>query len=489
MTVNKTTGYLVSLVHELCGNPKEIEWIEFKHNNADPDEIGQQISALANAAALCGKASGYLVWGIEDKTHNIIGTSFSSTAAKVGNEELENWLLRLLEPKTHLRFSEFKINNFPVVLLEITRAPHHPVRFKGDEFIKIGSYTKRLKDFPEIERKLWQIFDGKTFEEEVAADNLASDEVLRLLDYPTYFERLNLPLPDNRDRILEALENDAMISRSEISKWNVLNLGAILFARKLSDFKSLKRKTIRVIVYRKNDRTETIKEHEEISGYANGFENLINYINNVLPANEIIEQALRKNVTMYPELAVRELVANAIIHQDFFISGTAPMIEIFKDRIEITNPGTSLIETSRLLDSPPRSRNEALASFMRRIGICEERGSGVDKVVQETEKYQLPAPVFEIAGENTRVVLFSHQPMNRMDKKDRIRACYLHACLKYVTRDYMTNSSLRERFGIDPKNSAVASRIIKDALEAGLIHPYDTEASKKFIKYIPSWAK
>ena len=126
---------------------------------------------------------------------------------------------------------------------------------------------------------------------------------------------------------------------------------------------------------------------------------------------------------------------------------------------------------------------------MRRIGICEERGSGVDKVVQQTEIHQLPAPVFETAGENTRVVLFSHQPMNRMDKNDRTRACYLHACLKYVTRDYMTNSSLRERFGIDPKNSAIASRIIKDALEAGLIHPYDPDASKKYIKYVPFWAK
>ena len=95
---------------------------------------------------------------------------------------------------------------------------------------------------------------------------------------------------------------------------------------------------------------------------------------------------------MYPELAVRELVANAVIHQGFSLRGTGLMIEMFADRMEITNPGEPLIQTERFIDSPPRSRNEALASFMRWVGVCEERGSGFDKVVSMTELYQLPAP-------------------------------------------------------------------------------------------------
>jgi len=107
-------------------------------------------------------------------------------------------------------------------------------------------------------------------------------------------------------------------------------------------------------------------------------------------------KALRKDIPMYPELAVREVVANAIIHQNFFLQGTSPMIEIFDDRMEVTNPGTPLIETKRFIDSPPISRNEKLASFMRRIGVCEERGSGFDKIVYQTEYYQLPAPEIEV---------------------------------------------------------------------------------------------
>lgn len=248
-----------------------------------------------------------------------------------------------------------------------------------------------------------------------------------------------------------------------------------------------KRKAVRVIVYKGSGRVDTIREQKGNKGYASGFEGLIQFINTLLPMNEVIEKALRKNVTMYPEISVRELVVNAIIHQDFYITGAGPMIEIFDDRMEITNPGKPLVATDRFLDSPPRSRNEMLASFMRRIGVCEERGSGIDKVIFQTELYQLPAPVFETTDDNTRAILFSHKSFSDMNREDRIRACYQHSCLKYVSRQYMTNTSLRERFGIKEQNSAMASRIIKDTVEKNLIHLSDPEASRKYTKYVPYW--
>jgi predicted HTH transcriptional regulator len=155
------------------------------------------------------------------------------------------------------------------------------------------------------------------------------------------------------------------------------------------------------------------------------------------------------------------------------------------DSMEITNPGIPLVETERFLDNPPRSRNEALASFLRRAGMCEERGSGIDKAVFQTELFQLPAPLFEVTEEHTRARLFAPKPFRDMGKNDRVRACYLHACLKYVNREYMTNTALRERFGIDPKNSALASRIIRDAVEQGLIHLSDPDSSRKYSKYVP----
>ena len=125
---------------------------------------------------------------------------------------------------------------------------------------------------------------------------------------------------------------------------------------------------------------------------------------------------------------------------------------------------------------------------MRRVGVCEERGSGVDKVVHETEIFQLPPPVWETFDGSLRVTLFAHRSLREMDKTERTHACYLHACLRHVLRDPMTNSTLRERFGIEAHNSATASRIIRDALEAGQIKPYDPEQGKKNARYLPHWA-
>src|SRR5690554_2010386 len=151
--------------------------------------------------------------------------------------------------------------------------------------------------------------------------------------------------------------------------------------QKITELSASGRKAVRLILYRGKSRVETVRELEGSKGYAVGFERLIDYIKTLLPANEEIGKAFRKEVPMYPELAIRELVANALIHQDFSITGTGPMIELFDQRMEITNPGIPLVDTQRFLDSPPQSRNESLASFMRRINICEERGTGVDKVV------------------------------------------------------------------------------------------------------------
>ncbi|MBK6617585.1 MAG: putative DNA binding domain-containing protein [Nitrosomonas sp.] len=488
MTTDRSLEYLKALLRELCALPTETEWVEFKENNEDPQQIGEYISAISNSAALCGKTNGYVVWGVNNETHKIVGTTFSPHKTRKGNEELESWLLRLLTPRIHFYFYNIEIDDKPVVILEITRAARNPVQFQGIEYIRVGSTKKKLKAYPEKERALWRVFDEIPFERMIALDRVADDDVLKLLDYPAYFELLNLSLPDNRQGILERLEADEMIMPCEAGGWNITNLGAILFAKRLDDFTQLKRKAMRVIVYKDNSRVETVREQTGTKGYAGGFEGLIGYINNLLPRNEVVGEALRKNVPMYPELAVRELVANALIHQDFFLKGTGPMVEIFSDRMEITNPGIPLVATDRFLDSPPKSRNEAVASFMRRVGVCEERGSGVDKVVSQTEYYQLPAPVFEVTAEHTRAILFAHKPLNNMDKNDKIRACYLHACLKYVNREYMTNSSLRDRFGIDPKNSAIASRIIKDTLAAEFVKPVEDDMSRKHRKYVPMWA-
>src|SRR5262249_34584724 len=153
----------------------------------------------------------------------------------------------------------------------------------------------------------------------------------------------------------------------------ITNLGAILFAKKMEDFPSLERKAIRVIVYGGTSRTNSIREQIGTKGYASGFEGMIEFIRQNLPTNEEIGRALRTTVGLYPTVALRELIANALIHQDFDERGTSPTAEIFSDRIEIRNPGLPIINISRFIDDC-QSRNEKIARTMRKFGICEERG-------------------------------------------------------------------------------------------------------------------
>ena len=489
MTVERSQDYLLSLLRELLNLPNETEWVEFKHNNDNPQEIGEYISALANSAALLGKQLAYMVWGVDDKSHEVIGTEFNPSTSRHKKQELESWLLQKILPKIQFHFYEFSVvNDLPVVILEIQPARHTPVQFDGAEFIRVGSYKKKLRDFAEKERELWRVFDRIPFEQQLAAENISTEQVLRLLDYPVYFDLLDLPLPEGRNGILVALETDHLIKSSDNGHWHITNLGAILFAKKLQDFRHLARKTVRLILYKGNSRIETVREIEGAKGYAAGYEGLIDYLKTLLPSNEEIGKVFRKEVLMYPELALRELVANAIIHQDFSLTGTGPMIELFDSRIEITNPGLPLVDTERFLDTPPQSRNEALASFMRRINVCEERGTGIDKVVFETEYYQLPAPLFEQTTQHTRATLFAHKMYKAMDTEERVRACYLHCCLKYVNKEPMNNATVRQRFNIEEGNSAMASRVIKQAVDAGMIRLYDAKANRKEWRYVPFWA-
>ncbi len=484
-----TSSKLTELVRELSRLPHETEWAEFKCNRAVPEEIGETMSALTNSVALLGRPCGYFVWGIDDKTHKIVGTTFSPRQAKVGNEELENWLLRSLDPSIDFCIHEDEVDGKKVVLLEIPPAPNRPVRFRDTEYIRVGSYTKKLRDYPEKERTLWRVFDQVPFEDGIAKENVSADEILNVIDYPKYFRLMQQPLPDNRKAILSRLSSESIIRPQTNGCYHMTNVGAVLFARNLTEFRRLARKALRVIIYRGNNRTDTIREQTGAKGYAVGFEGAIRFINEQLPQNEQIGQALRREVRMYPEIAIRELIANALIHQDFGITGAGPMVEIFADRMEITNPGAPLIDTLRFIDEPPRSRNETVAAFMRRVAICEERGSGIDKVIFNAEVFQLPAPDFRVAGASTVAVLYGPRGFSEMNREERVRACYQHACLQYVSGTKMSNASLRKRLAIKESNYPMASRIIRDAITAELIKPgTEGTASKRDATYVPFWA-
>ncbi|MFC3149194.1 ATP-binding protein [Piscinibacterium candidicorallinum] len=479
----------IALIDQLRAEPAEAAWLEFKGNNTDPEMIGKRCSALANAARVEGRDMAYMVWGVADETHAVTGTTFHPDTRKVGgNQVLPMWLANSLTPS--IAFS-FRVVDHPegrVVLLEIPAATGAPVAFNGVPYIRIGSATPKLTDYPERYQRLIERLQPYRWEQGMARQFATGDEVLALLDYTQYFRLTQQPLPDNRRGIFDKLEADRLILSDVGERWNITNLGAILFANRLADFDaSLARKSVRFVAYAGSNRAATVTHRlDGQKGYAVGFEGLVGYLNALLPKNEYIGAALREAHPLFPELAIRELVANALIHQDMTVTGAGPQIELFADRLEISNPGAPLVKPERMIDLPPRSRNEALASLMRRMRMCEEQGSGLDKVVSACEVFQLPPPLLRAEDNSFQAVLYGPRGFASMTPDERMRACYFHAVLKFLSGDKMKNSSLCARLGIAPKNAAQATAVINKTLEAGLIRVADPDHPRA--GYVPSWA-
>lgn len=476
------------LVNKLRLLPSETPWIEFKHNNYDPQMIGQDICALANSTTLYEKSCSYMIWGIDDKTHQVVGTEHNLQNLKKGNQELENWLRSLLSDNADFEFKNMEIENKKVGILIIYSATSFPVKFEKVDYIRIGSYTKKLKEYPMVEAQLWDRLKNIKFEDKSAITDLTINDAMQFLDYSVYFDLCDIPVPSDMNGVSHYFIQEGILNKQENGLYAISNLGAILFAKNINKFSKISRKAIRIVQYDGNNRLLMKKENTESKGYAVGFENVMKYMEALIPTEEIIVDAKRDKKTAYPLLALREAIANALIHQDLSISGTGPVVEIFDNRIEITNAGIPLVNVERIIDNPPKSRNEKLASLMRRLKMCEELGTGWDKIVIACEFYQLPAPKIEVFEESTRVTLYSELPFTNMSPEDKIRACYLHACIKQVQGEQLTNSSLRERFGIKESSAGSVSRLIKDTVKLKLIKPLDPNTAPRYMKYIPFWA-
>ena len=456
---------------------KENEHLDFKEAKQQYD----MTKLLRYCVAFANEFGGHFILGVSDKfPRKVVGTNAFLNIGEIKSQILD---------KLHFRVEVYELHHPDgrVLVFEIPSRPMgQPQHLDGTYLMRSGEQLVAMS--PDQLRRIFM--EGKsTFVEKDATDRLSADAVVAALEIQAFFDLMKLPLPATREAILERLIREKLV-RSDNGDFVITNLGAVLLAKDLRSFDSLQRKTVRVVKYTGNNKLETERDYINHKGYAVGFEELVGYINSQLPMNEIIGKALRKEVRMYPEIAIRELVANALIHQDLDQTGTSVMIEIYSERIEISNPGQPLIEVERFVDEYC-SRNERLADVMRRMGICEEMGSGIDKVVSNTEYYQLPAHDVQIKPLHTTVVLFAYKDFTQMDAADRMRACYLHCVLKYVSNERMTNQSLRERFKLDDTRakSAIVSQIIASAIEQRRIKADDPEsASKRYARYIPIWA-
>lgn len=470
-------------LHPVAQELNELDWKE--DLSPDNKKIGKHLSAFANYPG-----GGFLIFGIENKQGDVTGISKEKAediVSKVGNIARD-----VLEPVVALEHSieEYKGRN--ILLFYVKESAVKPVHIRSksieETYIRSAGATKKASR-PEV-GSLMLNSKTPTFEELHASKLKAGTEIINSLDYRSVFNLLDKPVPAEISEVLNWMKDEKMVEEYDHTGYYVTNFGALAAAFNLSDFDGLTRKAIRLVKYKGINKIEAEKEYPGSKGYAIGFESLIGFIGALLPGSELIKKALRTETTIYPEIALRELIANALIHQDFTVKGSGPMIEIFADRIEISNPGKLLPskQIDRLIRTTPESRNEILAKAFRRYNICEERGSGLEKSVTAIELYGLPPLKFEELANSFRVTMYSPKAFTELTPSERIEAAYQHSVLKYYSSSGMTNTSLRERFKVSERYRSQVSLVIKEALAQGKIKPKDpNNASTKFVEYIPTW--
>ena len=454
----------------------ENEHIEYKEAKTQYDikKLMKYCVAFAN------EKGGKLILGINDQ-RKIIGTQAFKEIGVIKSKILT---------KLHIRVDiiELQEESKRVLIFNIpSRPPATPLHFEGAYFMRSGEELVPMS-IDQLRHIVEE--DQSVFESQLAIQNITTEQVVSLLDIQSYFDLINIPIPKTQEAILDRFIREKLVIAKN-SYYSITNMGAILFAKDLNDFEDLTRKAVRLIVYHGNSKLQTIRDITGIKGYAVGFDRLITYIMGQIPTHEIIlDNGLRQQKRKYPKLAIRELVANALIHQDFYSRGNNVMIEIYDNRIEISNPGKPIITPDRFIDEY-QSRNEQLANLMRRLHICEEKGSGIDKALIEIETAKLPALDIRVGETRTNISIQAKKSFHDMTKSEKVQACYQHCCLKYVMSEIMTNQSFRERLGmLDSKsNRDLISRTIKFTLDKKLIRITDPESqSRRYAKYIPEWS-
>lgn len=478
----------ISLVDQLLSVDRETELIEYKENNVSPDQIAKIVCGLSNSARRLDADFAYIIWGIDESTHSVVGTTFDPDTCKKGNQRLDIWLSKILIPSLDLQFRRINHPDGKVVILKVPPPVLMPATYCNISYIRIGSSTTKLIDHPDLYQKLNIKLQQYSWEESVAKQNCSQADILDLLDCSAYFSLLGQQVPERHDDIMRKLKSDRLIQKEASGYWKILNLGAILLAKDLSDFSPrIERKGIRFILYNGTERTGLATHRlDERRGYAVCFAELISAICGLVPEIERIDPAIRESRKFVADKVVREIVANALVHQDMNITGAGPIVEMFKDRIEVTNPGGPLIESMRIMDLPPKTRNEQIASLMRRMGICEEVGMGMQMIFSEMEFNQQPAPKLYVTDYSTKIVIYGPRTYREMTPEERIWACYWHAVLRKKNNEVMYNSTLCTRLGIERKNAAMASRLIEDVMESGLIKMVKKGQARS--GYVPIWA-
>lgn len=485
-----TDEKLKIIVRNFCKEGVEREQVEFKIGNSKPETIAKYISGITNTMTLRNYPRGYVVWGIKDDTHEIVGTNFRPFHQKIGNEDLVLWLSKHIKPAPAITFRELMIDGLHIVVLIISSRPLGISKADGTAYIRIGANLRPLEEFEQLQKDLWTKILSCDAESATAMPCLTKEEVMELLDFEAFYNMRKNRVPVERDLLFKEATRVGILRNNRDGTYDILNMGALLYAKDLQDFPQLATKSIRVIRYRDTSKLLTLSEERSRGGYIVEYRRIFQYIlSQVIAREPISEDGIRRPEYLYPELAIRELFVNIFTHQDLTLSTMHPTVEIFSDRIEFSNAGAPLVPEDRFVDHPPQTRNCKIAEELVKTGICDSQGSGWDKVALASSEFGYPAPRPDVTETTTRVTLVQKRTLDDMTNEERMWSIYIYACLLWTKKEFLTNTCVRKLFNIPDDNVSMASNLLSQAREAGHIVIFDEQSGNRNRKYIPFYAK
>ena len=352
---------------ELINLEYENEYLEFKHNWFNKDELGEYISAISNSATEHGVEYGYFIWGIDDKTHEILGTNFNPNK-EVDNEPLKHYLARNLNPSIAFIFDEIIIDDKKVVVLTIPAAKRIITEFNKERFIRIGSSKELLRKYPEREANLWIIL------KDMQSTIINTESPKQELDFSSllsYYISKNLPLNQS------TFKNNLHLYVPNTKKYNQM-------AYILSDNNEI---TCRISIF--NGKTKADKQYA-LNEYGKKnilitIDQILNYLEsfNITRVDETNRIVTRKDISLFDSASLREALLNAFIHNDW-TDLNAPMISVFSNRIEILSHGSLPFKQTLTGffegNSTPRCRE--LADIFLQLRISERSGRGITYITK-----------------------------------------------------------------------------------------------------------
>lgn len=420
--------------------------------------------------------------GIDDSTREIVGTTFDPLIQKVKGRELSSWLRNMLSDNAVFEFIECHVDGKRTIILKVGASSGYPVSFRSREYIRDGSYTKLLVERPQLASVLWSSLNSSLMEMAPAMEDCTEDDIIKTLSTETIVSLLRMPPSLNDGSLLDAFVDNGILLRQDYGMFSITNAGALLFAKDLTDFGLLSRRALRIVRYNGDSKVEIGRQYQDDRGYAVGFESNVHMIMMMLPSKEVLHSGRAVLSEDFSEAVIRELLTNAMVHQDLSVTGMNLAVEVFSNRVEISNPGTMLIAEDRLMDSAPRPRNNRMASLMKRMGFAEGMGSGWDKIVDTSEENRTTVPKVETNPNGTRIIIKGPTRIEDLLSGDLVWNCYMHACSRYMKGAVMTVQTLGRRFDTD--DSERISKVIEYTADSELVKE-DSLSSKGFVPY---WA-